>query len=233
MNLGCNDIAEDRIAVPPLPLPSPSLPTLLLLFPHPAWPLVNGALLVSKRRSPAPDDLLTFVRPLCPPLQGYPPLQSWFTQLTQELHHPPSNTDTVITPGATAALDGVLRLLLNPGDPILLEEYTYSHALESLFIPAGYELLSVPLDHEGLCPKALDALLQERHAAGLPLPRVLYTIPTGQNPTGVSVSPERRVEVYKVAQAWGLVIVEDDAYYWLQYPDGAEKVPGLKLPGRV
>ena len=41
---------------------------LLLLFPHPAWPLVDGALLVSKRRSPAPDDLLTFVRPLCRPV---------------------------------------------------------------------------------------------------------------------------------------------------------------------
>ena len=39
-----------------------------MLFPHPAWPLVDGALLVSKRRSPAPDDLLTFVRPLCRPV---------------------------------------------------------------------------------------------------------------------------------------------------------------------
>ena len=45
-----------------------SILLLLLLFPHPAWPLVDGALLVSKRRSPAPDDLLTFVRPLCRPL---------------------------------------------------------------------------------------------------------------------------------------------------------------------
>ena len=46
----------------------------MLLFPHPAWPLVDGALLVSKRRSPAPDDLLTFVRPLCRPVGDPKPI---------------------------------------------------------------------------------------------------------------------------------------------------------------
>lgn len=163
--------------------------------------------------------------------KGYPPLQAWAQQLVEELHRPPCPTDTIITPGATCSLDALLRLLLNPGDPLLVEEYTYSHALEALFIPKGYDLCSVPLDHQGLCPKALNRLMEQRQAAGLPLPRVLYTIPVGHNPTGSSTTPERRQEIYQVAQAWGLVILEDDAYFWLQFPDGPEDVPGLKLPG--
>jgi hypothetical protein len=88
--------------------------------------------------------------------------------------------DLLITPGATAALDAVTRLLLDPGDPLVVEEFTYSHALEALFVPARYELLTVPLDDQGLVPEALDTMLEERAAAGLKMPRVLYTIPTGR-----------------------------------------------------
>lgn len=52
---------------------------------------------------------------------------------------------------------------------------------------------------------------------------------TGQNPTGSVMSQERMAEVYSLAQKWDLVIIEDDAYYWLQYADGPDRVPGLNL----
>eukprot|EP00775_Hariotina_reticulata_P005059 gene5059-5300_t len=94
------------------------------------------------------------------------------------------------------------------------------------------ELLPVQLDHQGLLPSHLDGLMTTRQAAGLALPKVLYTIPTGQNPTGSVMSQERMVQVYQLAQKWDLIIIEDDAYYWLQYPDGPDNVPGLNLkPG--
>lgn len=59
--------------------------------------------------------------------------------------------------------------------------------------------------------------------------RVLYTIPVGQNPTGATMSTQRIAEVYAVARKWDLVIIEDDAYYWLQFPNGPDDVPGLSL----
>eukprot|EP00879_Flechtneria_rotunda_P025691 GHRR01027328.1.p1 GENE.GHRR01027328.1~~GHRR01027328.1.p1 ORF type:complete len:142 (-),score=25.82 GHRR01027328.1:83-508(-) len=91
------------------------------------------------------------------------------------------------------------------------------------------ELLPVRLDAGGVDPTHLDALLTARQAAGQPLPRVLYTIPTGQNPTGSVMSHERMQEVYNVTRKWDLLIIEDDAYYWLQYPSGIDDVPGLNL----
>jgi DNA-binding transcriptional MocR family regulator len=85
------------------------------------------------------------------------------------------------------------------------------------------------MDNQGLLPAALDAMLTQRSAAGLALPRLLYSIPTGQNPTGAIMGPERMRQVYELARKWGLIILEDDAYFWLQYPQGAEAVPGLNL----
>eukprot|EP00775_Hariotina_reticulata_P010800 gene10800-10956_t len=183
--------------------------------------------------------------------KGYAPLVSWAHDMVSTLHKPatlqpppatsaatsnlggsPVGMDVVITSGSSAALDSLVRMLLNPGDPILLEEYTYAHIVEAHLLPAQVELLAVQLDSGGLVPSHLDSLMIERQAAGLALPRVLYTIPTGQNPTGSVMSQERMAEVYSLAQKWDLVIIEDDAYYWLQYADGPDRVPGLNLrPG--
>jgi DNA-binding transcriptional MocR family regulator len=85
------------------------------------------------------------------------------------------------------------------------------------------------MDNEGLLPSALDVILTQRQAAGLALPRLLYTIPTGQNPTGSVMGPERMRQVYELARKWDIIILEDDAYFWLQYPQGADSVPGLNL----
>lgn len=53
--------------------------------------------------------------------------------------------------------------------------------------------------------------------------------PVGQNPTGAVMDAGRMAEVYALARKWSLIIIEDDAYYWLQYPDGPDNVPGLNL----
>uniref|UniRef100_A0A383VSP6 Aminotransferase class I/classII large domain-containing protein n=1 Tax=Tetradesmus obliquus TaxID=3088 RepID=A0A383VSP6_TETOB len=192
--------------------------------------------------------------------KGYPPLQSWARDIVCELHQPatlkphPQNSssssnntgtaqqqqqqqqliglDVAITPGASAALDAIARVLLNPGDAVLLEEFTYNHHAEAHLLPMGCELLPVPMDSAGLLPAALDAMLTQRSSAGLALPRLLYCIPTGQNPTGAVMGPERMRQVYELARKWDLIILEDDAYFWLQYPQGPEAVPGLNLrPG--
>ncbi|WIA37181.1 hypothetical protein OEZ86_014136 [Tetradesmus obliquus] len=191
--------------------------------------------------------------------KGYPPLQSWARDIVVELQQPatlkphpqnsssdntaaaahqqqqqqqPIGLDVAITPGASAVLDAVARVLLNPGDAVLLEEFTYNHHAEAHLLPMGCELLPVPMDSAGLLPAALDAMLTQRSVAGLALPRLLYCIPTGQNPTGAVMGPERMRQVYELARKWDLIILEDDAYFWLQYPQGPEAVPGLNLrPG--
>lgn len=56
---------------------------------------------------------------------------------TQPQHHEPVGMDVVITPGASAALDSLVRVLVNPGDPVLVEEYTYAHMAEAHLLPLG------------------------------------------------------------------------------------------------
>jgi DNA-binding transcriptional MocR family regulator len=131
--------------------------------------------------------------------------------------------DLVVTAGSTAALDAALRALLSRGDALLAEEFTYSHALEALMAPHGYKLIPVRMDKgQGIDPAALDeAARREKERTGTP-PKVLYTIPVGQNPTGCVAGMERLERVYAVARKWGMVIIEDDAYCWLRLHEGDE-----------
>lgn len=78
----------------------------------------------------------------------------------------------------------LMRLFMEPGDPILCEEYTYPHVPESLVIPPGYKSVRVEIDEHGIIPGKLRQTLQDLDRSGDALPRVLYTIPIGQNPTG-------------------------------------------------
>lgn len=98
-----------------------------------------------------------------------------------------------------------------------MEQYTFASAAETAF-PLGLKALAVPMDEQGLLPEAMDDLLSnwDEKARGARKPFVLYTIPTGQNPTGATQSAERRRAVYKVAQKHDIILVEDEPYYFLQ-----------------
>ena len=144
----------------------------------------------------------------------------------------------MITNGNNPTLEAVLRLFCDRGDDLLCEEYTYPHVAESLALPAG--VVPVPVacdagennlsenafdDGGGIRPEALDAAIAAR-AASRPdgrAPKLLYTVPVGQNPTGAVAGLERRKRVYEVCRKWGVAIVEDDPYYYLQYGRKKEK----------
>lgn len=98
-----------------------------------------------------------------------------------------------------------------------MEEYTFSSAVETA-LPLGIKVEPVKMDEQGLLPESLDEILTnwDEAARGARKPFVLYTIPTGQNPTGSTSSVERRRAVYKVAQKHDVYIVEDEPYYFLQ-----------------
>jgi DNA-binding transcriptional MocR family regulator len=116
----------------------------------------------------------------------------------------------MLTGGASGGLDAICRLFARPGDTVLVEAPTYHEAL-ILIRDHPVQVATVELDSDGLNVDALAERLQELTALGA-RPRLLYTIPSFQNPSGVTLSFERRPMVLELARQYNLLIVEDDVY---------------------
>ncbi|HEY3007919.1 MAG TPA: PLP-dependent aminotransferase family protein [Micromonosporaceae bacterium] len=130
--------------------------------------------------------------------------------------------DVVVTVGGQQALDLIARLFLDPGDVVLAEGPTYVGAL-GVFQAAEARVVHVAMDDEGLIPEALEQAIGEVVRAGRRA-KFLYTIPTYQNPAGVTLSDERRERVLDICERAGLLVVEDDPYGQLGF-DGDAPAP--------
>ncbi|KAL6118447.1 aadat [Pungitius sinensis] len=151
---------------------------------------------------------------------GIPELLTWMKSLQKDLHKPPT-ADMCVTTGSQEGLCKVFEMLVNPGDNVLLDAPTYSGTLAALQ-PLGCNLINVPSDQHGMIPAALKEVLSrwdasEVHEPGSTAPKVLYTIPNGGNPTGASMTTQRKQEVYELARQYDMLIIEDDPYYFLQF----------------
>ncbi|KAF1992113.1 aromatic amino acid aminotransferase 1 [Aulographum hederae CBS 113979] len=151
---------------------------------------------------------------------GSAQLLRWITEHTELVHHPPyQDWLCTMTVGSTSALDMVLRLMTEPGDYILSEEYTFATAVETAS-PMGVKVFGVPMDAEGLLPEKMDEILSNWTSATTPSgarkPHLLYTVPSGQNPTGATQGAQRRRDIYTVCQKHNIYILEDEPYYFLQ-----------------
>ncbi|ETN37072.1 uncharacterized protein HMPREF1541_08062 [Cyphellophora europaea CBS 101466] len=152
---------------------------------------------------------------------GPPQIMRWITEHTEIVHNPRySDWDICMTSGSTSALDIALRMLCNRGDYILTEEYSFSSAMETAR-PMGLNLVGVPMDERGMLASALDEILSnwDPVARGGPKPFVMYTVPTGQNPTASTQDAQRRKDIYAVAEKHDLFFLEDEPYYFLQMED--------------
>ncbi len=136
---------------------------------------------------------------------------------------PTESDDLLITSGSQQALTLLATVLLEPGDVVLVEEPSYLAALQA-FALAGARAVPVPCDEDGLDVDAVARLAREHGA------KLLYTIPTFQNPTGRTLPPDRRRALALLAGATGLWIVEDDPYSELRYA-GDPLPPLAVLPG--
>ena len=131
----------------------------------------------------------------------------------------------LLTNGATHAIDVVCRTFLDPNDLLFVEAPTFLGAL-SLFRNHGVEIEGFELDSNGLDVEALAEDLEARRREGRKLPKMVYTIPDFQNPTGVTLSLERRERLCELAAEYEFVVLEDDAYGELRYH--GEDVPSIK-----
>ncbi|CAL9529234.1 2-aminoadipate transaminase [Streptomyces sp. enrichment culture] len=155
--------------------------------------------------------------------EGEPTLRAALAARATARGLPTSPDDLLVTTGSQQALSLLATALLEPGDTVLVEDPCYLAALQA-FGFAGARIVPVPGDEHGLDPRALEELV------GRERPKLLYTVPTFQNPTGRTLPAERREAVAAVAARHGLWIVEDDPYGELRY-EGA-RVPWIaSLPG--
>jgi GntR family transcriptional regulator / MocR family aminotransferase len=150
---------------------------------------------------------------------GYYPLRTVIAQiLTSEgIETRPENV--LVTSGSQQGLNLAARVLLRPGDVVLLESPTWHIALD-LFRSLGVRLVSVPVDDQGMRVELVEKAIVENH------PRMIYTIPTFHHPTGTCLSEERRKELVAVAARHEVALVEDDFVGSLRFEGRAE--PALK-----
>ena len=130
-----------------------------------------------------------------------------------------SPDDVVVTVGGQQAIDLLARLFLDPGDVVLAEGPSYVGAL-GVFQAAQAQVHHVPMDDEGLIPAALEEAIAAVARSGRRA-KFLYTIPTFQNPAGVTLTEERREQVLEICERAGLLVVEDDPYGMLSFEGDA------------
>jgi DNA-binding transcriptional MocR family regulator len=128
---------------------------------------------------------------------------------------PPPPEEMMITGSTSQALDMLCTLLTQPGDVMLVESPTYHLALR-IFRDHGLELVPVPADGNGLRVDALEETVAALQREGQQA-RMLYLVPTFNNPTGATLTPERRKALVALAQRTGQLVLEDDAYHELWY----------------
>ncbi|KAJ1978394.1 hypothetical protein H4R35_001925 [Dimargaris xerosporica] len=149
--------------------------------------------------------------------EGLQPFHKCIKQHVAMMHAPPyQDWEVMGTVGNTDAIDKALGLLTEKGDTLLLEEWTYPAAVDAAQ-SHGLNLEIISMDKDGMVPDALDAMLSQWPAERA-RPKAVYLVPTGQNPTGITMPLARRQALYQLAQKHNLVILEDDPYYYMQYP---------------
>jgi len=135
-----------------------------------------------------------------------------------------SAENILITVGSQEALDLIGRVLIDAGDYIVTESPTYLAALQA-FRVYGPRIVGIPIDDGGILVDKLEAQIKSMRDSRDKL-KLIYVIPTGHNPTGITMSIERRKQLMELASRHDLLIVEDDPYSYLTFI--GEPPPSLK-----
>ncbi len=127
--------------------------------------------------------------------------------------------DILPVQGGSQAFDLLLKALVNPGDVVLCESPTFLGAIQAMR-EYNAKLVDIPTDENGVIVEAAEELIKAHH------PKLMYVIPTFQNPTGITLCLERRKALAALASQYGVVIAEDDPYRDLRY--AGEPLPPIQ-----
>ncbi|XUW93124.1 PLP-dependent aminotransferase family protein [Burkholderia sp. M6-3] len=155
------------------------------------------------------------------PTDGLPRLKHELIELMARRGVPCALNEMLVTTGSQQGLDLLLRVLVSPGEVVFTEQPAYPATLQALKLQQA-RIVTVPVDAHGLDVDHLAALLASGTVAR---PKLLYTVPTFANPTGATITRERRIALLKLAVQYKFLIVEDDPYGDLRFSGAA--VPSI------
>lgn len=165
--------------------------------------------------------------------EGYTPLRDTLKKYLAEKEGFDFNKNELfIVSGGQQGADLTTKVLVNEGDVVLTEEPAFVGCLNT-FRSYGAKLVGIPMQQDGMDTAALESTLAKLSETGEKV-RFLYTIPSFQNPTGITTTEEKRREVYRVAKEYDIMILEDNPYGELRF--AGKNVPTIKsmdTDGRV
>ncbi|KAJ3483309.1 hypothetical protein NLI96_g6407 [Meripilus lineatus] len=153
------------------------------------------------------------------PTAGLPSLCEWVYGLQEKVHGRQKGEGwrVSIGSGSQDVIYKAVMSIVNPGDSVLVESPAYAGVLP-MFQALHCDLIEVETDAHGISSESLRKVL-ESWPSSKQKPKVLYTVPYGCNPTGMTATAERRREVLTLARSHNFLILEDDPYYYLYYGD--------------
>jgi 2-aminoadipate transaminase len=153
------------------------------------------------------------------PTAGITPFREWLAEYMTQSGRDSKVEECLVTTGAIAALDLICKVLLDPGDVVIVGEPAYVAALHVIKSYQG-RCAGVPLDDKGMQPDALKSMLEDLQHQSLH-PKFIYLVPSFQNPTGVTLSETRRKKIIELSVEYNVPVIEDAAYHDLRFEGSA------------
>jgi len=142
--------------------------------------------------------------------EGHNPLREFISSWVKRYAIETEVDNVLIVSGSSQGIDLAAKSFINPGDYVLVENPTFLSAIQTF---KGYQarIIPVDMDQDGMIPEDLELKIREFK------PKLLYTIPHYQNPTGITLSQERRERIMNIINRTNVVVIEDDPYVELRY----------------
>ena len=163
------------------------------------------------------------------PTEGFAETKECIREVMAAEGMDPDPDDVIVTTGGQQAIDLVAKTLVDPGDVVIAEAPTYPGAVP-VFCSYQAETVQVAVDDDGMRDRRARAGARAARAREGRRPKFIYTVPSFQNPAGVTMSAERRVRLVDLARERELLVVEDNPYGLLRY-EGEPIEPLYKLDG--
>ena len=169
-----------------------------------------------------------------PPLQGHLALREFISsELSAKRGSEISPENIFLTSGAGGACQVFVDSFINPGDVVMMDEFCY-HGSLNMFLKKGARPCHVAMDQDGIIPEKLEAAIKENIQNGH-RPKLIYTISVYHNPTGATISLERRKKIVEISNKYEIPIVENESYadFHIDGPELPPAMIGLDSEGGV